>query len=268
VSGAPPSRENWNGQLQGAVPSPVTRRVKFIAPSEKGGSQPFPTVDDQNERWYVKAPNNPQGGRVVVTELIVSAVGRLIGAPVCEVEPIEIPADFAGMTLPSGLALQAGIGSASRAIPDVTQAGGLEHRRRDDNRRRHVGVFALYDWCWGGDGQWLYCASADEKLYSHDHGWYLPPEGADWNEAALLAEVDTSRQLPAPHDELDVGECERVADALEAVTREDLCSILAGVPAQWGIPVIELEAVGYFLERRAPAVGARIRAMGAQLQGS
>jgi hypothetical protein len=264
VSGAPTSREDWSGQLQGATLAPVARRVKFIAPSEGGGSQAFPAVDEQMERWYVKAPNNPQGGRVVVTELIVSAAGQLIGAPVCEVELIEISAEFAGMKLPSGLTLQPGIGSASRAIPDVAQEGTLAHRQRDDNQRRHVGVFALYDWCWGGDGQWLYCASADKKIYSHDHGWYLPPEGANWDEGAMMAEVGTPRPLPAPHDELDPAECERIADALAAVSREDLCSILAGVPQQWGVPVTELEAVGYFLECRAPAVGARIRALGAQ----
>lgn len=233
----------------------------------RGGSQSFPVLDTEDERWYVKAPNNPQGGRVIVTEFIVSAAGRLIGAPVCEVQPMLIPDEFAGMRFPNGLELVPGVGSASRTIPNVVEEGTLGHGTEDDNHRRHAGVVALYDWCWGGDGQWLYCASAENRVYSHDHGWYLPPEGADWTEAALLADVDTPHPFPALPSDLDLEELERLAGALEAVGREDLRRILAEVPLEWGIPSSELEATGYFLERRAPAVAERMRALGSQLQG-
>lgn len=232
----------------------------------RGGSQSFPAIDMQDERWYVKAPNNPQGGRVVATEFIVSAAGRLIGAPVCEVQPMLIPAEFAGMRFPSGLELVPGVGSASREIANVAEEAYLGHGSEDDNRKRHAGVLALYDWCWGGDGQWLYCASDENRLYSHDHGWYLPPGGADWNEAALLAEVDAPHPLSALPADLDLAELDRLADMLEAIGREELRRILAEVPPQWGIPRSELEATGYFLERRAPAVAKRMRALGSQQQ--
>jgi hypothetical protein len=150
-------------------------------------------------------------------------------------------------------------------IPDAVEERAMAHRDEDDNARRAAGVFALHDWCWGGDGQWLYCASDEYKLFSHDHGWYLPPEGPSWTEAELVSSVDSPHELPLDHAGLDVDTLESTAGALESVTREDLQRILGAVPAEWGIPVDDLEAVGFFLERRAPAVAGRIRAIAAKL---
>jgi hypothetical protein len=251
--------------LSGATPRPPLELKALLGRSKGGGSQSFPAITTTDDRCYIKAHNNPQGGRVVCTEYIVSAAGRLIGAPVCEVWPIRITPDFEGMAFPGGLTLCVGIGSASMEIPDAAEERGLSHRDRDDNGRRHVGVFALNDWCWGGDSQWLYCTSDEHRLFSHDHGWYLPPEGPDWSEADLMANVDVARELSLDPSGLDVDEIGRVADALEAVTRDDLRTLLVSVPAEWSVPNDDLEAVGFFLERRAPAVAGRMRAIAAKL---
>jgi hypothetical protein len=262
------AREDWRGQLAGS-PAPVTLELGgLLGVSRGGGSQSFPALDRAGERWNVKAPNNPQGGRVVCTEHLVSAAGRLIGAPVCEVQPIRITEEFVGITFPNGLLLAAGVGSASREVPDVVEERDLAHRDRDDNASRHVGVFALYDWCWGADGQWSVRTSDDNRLFSHDHGWYFPPEGPDWNEGELVNKVDVPRELAKSAAGLDLAEIDRVAYALEAVTREHLRSILLSVPSEWAVPNDDLEAVGFFLERRAPAVAARMRATAAKLTQS
>jgi len=259
----PVTREDWSGELATGNPA-IPLVLKGLAGKSKGGgASSIPVFDEEEEkRWYLKAPNNPQGAaRLVAAEYIVSAAGRLIDAPVCEVRPMTIPDHFEGIIFPSNLTLAKGIGTASQEVPDTVLNGQLLHRDRDDNRCRHVGVFALFDWCWGDDPQWLNCSTEDEKVYSHDHGYYFPPAGNDWTQAELLAQVDQPHPLGHSADDLDLGEIARMGNALDAVTRADLCAILRSVPQEWGIPVDDLEVLGFFLERRAPAVATRMRAL-------
>lgn len=136
-----------------------------------------------------------------------------------------------------------------------------KHRKEDDNARRHASLFALFDWCWGGDAQWLFQISDEHKTYSHDHGWYLPEEGADWSRSALLAHVDEEHFPSWDPADLAQDEIKRVAEALRSVTRSALRDILQGVPASWSVTNAELEAVGFFMERRAPAAAKRLEAL-------
>lgn len=241
-------------------------RVVLGPAAAVSGSQAFPVSSEDGRRWYAKAPNNPQGPRILATEYLVSEVGQLIGAPVCEVKPLAIPEVFAGYQVPNGPILTPGVASASREIQDAREMRPtLEHRDRDDNARRHAGVFALFDWCWGDDQQWLRVETADQMLYSHDHGFYLPPGGQDWTIASLQAGVDVAHPLGLPVEGLDVDELERLADALDAVDAASLRPLLASMPAAWPVSDDELREAGRFLERRAPAVAGRMREIRAKL---
>ena len=142
-----------------------------LQPSAAGGSGTFLAQLSDRRRWWVKPQNNFQGPKVIVTEHIVARAGALIGAPVCEVAIAQIPDEIVGWEFRAGAGLQAGFAHASLAVDDAHEARTLDHRERDDNRRRQAGIFALYDWCWGGDDQWLYSESADRAVFSHDHGW-------------------------------------------------------------------------------------------------
>jgi hypothetical protein len=257
----------WAGSLE---PRPNEGQLAIRAilgpAAPVSGSQAFPVSCEDGSRWYAKAPNNPQGPRVLVTEYLVSEAGQLIGAPVCEVKPLTIPEAFAGYQVLNGPVLTAGVASGSREIRDAREMRPtLEHRDRDDNARRHAGVFALFDWCWGDDQQWLRVETADQMLYSHDHGFYLPPGGQDWTTASLQANVDVEHSLGLPADGLDVDELERLADALDALDAASLRPLLATVPVVWPVSDDELKEVGRFLERRARQVARRMRDMRAKL---
>jgi hypothetical protein len=255
-------RAEWNGLLGGRTDpaSPLVVELP-LAPSPAGGSGTFLAEASDRRRWWVKPQNNLQGERVIVTEYVVASAGRLIGAPVCEVAIVEIPVEIAGWEFRPGAHLQPGLAHASLAVEDAQEARALEYRDRDDNRRRHAGVFALYDWCWGGDDQWLYCETDDRKLYSHDHGWYLPENGPDWSEASLLARVDEPHPAAHPSTDLDPAELAALAARLRGPLRQPLVDLLVTVPASWPVSDADLEALGFFLERRAPAVAARLEAM-------
>ena len=226
--------------------------------AESGTSGAFLGSDSHNKQWWVKPLNNKQGERVVITEAIVGTVGRLIGAPVCQTAIVRIPDSLQGQKLGRGLRLEPGLAHASRKVDAADEYRFLRYRDRDQNRVRHAGVFALYDWCWGGDDQWLYSGAADCELFSHDHGYYLPDVGPSWSEDSLMAHVDQPHPLRASTDGLDRTEIIRLASELRKLDATSLVESLRMIPQQWPVTDEELECVGWFLQRRAKAVANRL----------
>jgi hypothetical protein len=258
----------WRKDVLNRRCGPTDGDIKVVAPlarSEVGGSGTFLAVCSDDARRWVKPPNNPQGGKVIVTELVVARAGSLIGAPVCEVVVVHVPGELAGWEFRPGERLAAGLAPGSRAVEDAIEIATLAHRDRDDNARRHSGVFALYDWCWGADDQWLYQASDDHRLFSHDHGWYLPEPGAEWSVESLNARVDQPHAAQHPHVGLDREELRRLAGRLRNVSHAELVGLLRTVPADWPVSDDELAHLGRFLECRAPAVAQRLELMAAAL---
>jgi hypothetical protein len=156
-----------------------------------------------------------------------------------------------------------GVGTATADLQGtVTEVRSvLSHRDRDDNRVRHAGIYALVDWCFGSDLQWLHRVDADWQLFSHDHGWYLPPSGADWAEDDLTANVMVPAVVADSPADLDPAELQRLADILSQPCRNQLTAILSAVPASMPVTNTELECLGWFLEERAPHVSNRLRAL-------
>jgi hypothetical protein len=264
----PVQRDDWRGSLSPrSDPDEVVVIERALDPSRgEGGSGPFPALDSEGRKWWVKPANNlhdrPQGtdqqGKLIVTEYVVGSLCSLIGAPCCEVAIVRIPEELADFEFTAGRKVEPGLAHGSLAIEDTTEIRSLEHRQEDDNQRRHAGVFALYDWCWGSDDQWLYVHTDEQKLYSHDHGHYLPG-GPNWIESALIQHVDQVHQPGYSPDGLDPDALDEFASRLENVDMQELREILNSVPASYPVEDEELEALGYFLERRAPEVADRLR---------
>ncbi len=258
--------EDWRGLVRGRIDAHDGLVVDMpLAPSPTGGSGTFLAVASDRQRWWVKPLNNLQGPMVTVTEQLVGRAGALIGAPVCDVALVLIPSELVGWEFRHDAKLEAGLAHASLAVDDALEVRQLEYRDRDDNRRRHAGVVALYDWCWGQDDQWLHCESDDRRLYSHDHGMYLP-NGPAWSAASLIANVAEPHLPGYPTSGLDGAALTDYAKRLEEITRDDIVALLSAVPASWPVSDQDLEALGYFLERRAPTVAARLRALYHTLQ--
>ena len=60
---------------------------------------------------------------------------------------------------------------------------------------------------------------------------------------------------------------EQYADRMETVTADEIRGMLATVPRAWPVTQDELEALGWFLQRRARPVGDRLRNVAASLNG-
>jgi hypothetical protein len=73
--------------------------------------------------------------------------------------------------------------------------------------------------------------------------------------------VDEPNELADPSDGLAPEAIRRVSEALERIDRDALVKVVRGVPASWPVTHDDLETLGWFLEHRAPAVAARVRAL-------
>lgn len=257
--------DEWRGLLGDRNRSePLVSVVGILqAQSEsRGGSLPFQVLASDERVYWVKMVGNPQGSRVLSTEQIVSECGRYIEAPVCETTLIEIPEDFDGDELENGTILRAGIAHASLDVENANLGKWHtpQYRDQDDNRKRHAGYFALYDWCWGDDMQWLYDLNEDRKTYSHDHGHFLPG-GPQWSVESLKENVDVSREIDPLATGLDDEELVRIADLLDNLHRDFLLDVLQAVPSVWPIDSRDLEVIGWFLEKRSSGVAGRLRVL-------
>ena len=257
----------WDGLLSGSRTDEADVTLVMPDPNatqknrHSGGSKPLLGRADDGNRYWVKPLNNPQGPKVPVTEQIVGRIGLLIDAPVCEVRTIEIPDAIAqgNWKYAPNQPLEPGIAHASQNVGNANeQRGSLSHYNDDRNSQRFPYFLALYDWCWGGDAQWLYVESDDNQYYSHDHGWYLPPKGATWTKDAIQDKKDEPHVLQCQEQNLESNAVEEVVGALQDVDRNDILATLSTIPTSWNVTDEGLEAVGYFLENRAPQVADRL----------
>lgn len=227
--------------------------------SPAGQSGSFLVLADDGQRYWCKGLNNFQGPRVPITEQIVGRLAGLIGAPACGVALVDLDAVVGWEFRPgSGRVVEPGWAHGSVAVEPVVETRLLDHRTDDDNRRRHCGIYALCDWLAGSDVQWLYGVDQDNAYYSHDHGFYLG--GPTWTPETLDAARNVPHALSTPADNLDRDEISRVADALEAITRQEIEATLSNLPGSWPVTDAELDAVAEFADDRRGPVAARLRA--------
>lgn len=229
---------------------------------ERGGSRPFQALVSDGNVYWVKSLGNPGSDRALIAEQIVAACGKLITAPVCNVALVRIPEELNGYQLISDYSLRAGIAHASLDVPQAIfdKTHGPAHRARNSNQTRHAYLWALYDWCWGDDLQYLYDPTADMTTFSHDHGYYLPG-GPAWSAQTLSDCLDRPHDLGADVDGLDAVALISVADRLESISHDQLRAIIEAVPGSWPVDGRELSALGYFLEKRIQPVAGRLRTL-------
>lgn len=264
------SESEWQGLVAGHRNDECELAVDAITRSrgDNGGSKPFQVRATDGQLYWLKPPDNPQGPRVPVTEQVVARCGALIGAPVCRVELVQIPAELNGHALDRNRKLQSEIAHGSADVSNATfvKQKTPAHRSSNDNAARHAYIYALHDWCWGHDSQWLHDAKRDMTTFSHDHGHFLPGNHK-WTVVRLRQHVDQPRELGADEAGLDPAAILEAAEAIEALTPDDLARVLRTIPASWDqIPDEDLECLGWFLDRRRPGVAQRLRGLAGRIR--
>jgi hypothetical protein len=260
-----PRIRDWEGVVGGRTDD--LDGVGLVSPGtdvSNSWAGPFRGLASDNQEYFIKSLQTcpPGHGSSLAVELIVSKLGQLIDAPTCTTTLIRIPEAFDGFEVSEGVHLKPGWAHGSLVIQRAREIRPeLRLRNRDDNRARHAGAYALYDWCFGDDPQWLHDMSADMQLFSYDHGLYFPSDTGpkSWTREMLLYHSDDPRLLPDSPVDLSKEACESYANALDAVTRDSIANVLQSVPLSWPVSDEDLNALGWFLEHRAPRVATRIR---------
>lgn len=226
-------------------------------------SQAFHVGADDGEEYWIKTLQgvDPQYRPSVAAEQVIARVGALLGIAVVQPYLVAVPT---GMTLPplrDGTRVQPGVAHATRAHASCTEDKNIPQRlTEDDNRRRHVGVWALVDLARGADLQYLYDASAANAIISHDHGLYACGTGG-LDVAIMVATVSTPGQAPPDASGLDQAEVDLMATRLEGLADDSIGDILNLVPTAWPVTNEQLGTLGWFLSQRAPEVAVRLRAL-------
>lgn len=227
---------------------------------QPGSSGAFKVVDDRDRVWWAKSLDNLQSERATLADAIIGSVAPLIEAPVCTAAILEYPQGRSAVEMANGVTLEPGYYHGSLEVGSALDSWEVEHSTRDDNERRWTRMAALWDWCWGGDAQWLYAQTHDYMLYSHDHGHYLPGVDHDWTVDDLRRDVHQPHVLTKAQHILRSNQeyCASVATALRNVTHEQLANALATLPATWRVTDEELDYVGWFLDERREDVAKRL----------
>jgi len=223
---------------------------------------------DDGRSYWVKVPGNEQGNQVLVNEVVVAEVGAILGAPIRERILVTVPpsmtewSEFPARRSPIPL-----LAHASLHVPHAEDSDDLHYTKRDDNGRRQAALAGLWDLCVGEDEQWLYDSSASYSIWSYDHGfWFTTGEG-DWDAEVLQRLLGVANELKdLPHD-VDREELDRVADAIAALTPQQLLGVMSAVPVEWGTSDRDLEAMAWFLFNRRDAVAFRLRQIASASSG-
>ena len=193
--------------------------------------------------------NNPL--RFTVNDMIVGALGSLIGAPVLEpqlvfVAPEKIAND------PELQDFRPGSCYAVSRIGDLSNRMNFEYANEAYNRSR-MGVLA---WLYAlvrvsGDQQLMYLKNAPQTVYSLDHEESFAPSG-QWNEANL----DPNQNVNP--DDWIVNRASLTPDELRAdqqapatITQKNLIEVVARPPDEWSISKSERVVLAKFLWQRA-----------------
>ncbi|MBB6567004.1 hypothetical protein HPO96_31200 [Kribbella sandramycini] len=254
-------REDWRGALDGVRRHEATEVLMAPIRRTESGAAAFLGLAESQRQYWIKPLGNPQGDQILVTEQLVSAAGRLIGAPVRPTALIEIPEELSGWKYGEVHRLSAGIAHGSLNLEFADVIDELLYTSDDDNARRQPALAALWDWCLGEDEQWLYDLRDDHSIWTFDHGLWLGG-GFGWSGDQLAHDVAANWWWTEPVTGMDKAAFGDVADRIEAVTAEQLIEVVAGVPVAWDVPPFELETVAWFLYRRRTPVANRLRAAG------
>lgn len=259
--------EWWRGRvgpLQSCQPALTLRFPLRIALGSHSGA--FLGLADDELRYWIKLPGNPQSTQVLVNDFVASMLARLLEAPAPVTSPILVRADLVnawdGRSRWHGVKPQFVVDVVGHA--SLNGAGAVERTdpvpeftKRDDNRLRQARLAGFWDLCFGCDPQWLYSSSDDQSLWSFDHGYWFGSDENDWDSVSLLRLVHVSNELELASPS-QVSDYMSTAALIRDLRTEALLHIMKRVPEEWGCASTDLEVLAWFIYARIGPVSERL----------
>lgn len=205
------------------------------------------TTDDF---YWCKMSNNPQGVETVVFEVIVSVIGKALGAPIPDAALVELPDSITDYRYRDGTKISTS-GFGSQLVPGVVESDEVQHERKDGNPERLPRLFALSELCMACDFQVMYEDPADHRAYGFDFGYWLDNDEPGWTLDALYKGRDRR------YTESTWAGVQLRADALldtrnsvENLTERDIAVAIASVPDEWAAEMGGLSGLAGEIWRR------------------
>nr|WP_152225496.1 HipA family kinase [Arthrobacter citreus] len=216
---------------------------------------------DGNSYW-VKYLGNAHGIDSLIAERVVEALARKLSAPMRPSMLVEVPPSLLRHPELLSSGIQAGVAHGSLLLGTCQERTVLDSAARDGNAARQPRFIALWELCYGEDGQWLYDRSGEEQVWSFDHGyWITGGEPAPLTPADLEVTVNQKRPWYGSVRGMDPGAFLGVADDLALLSVTDFIDAVASVPVAWGVPDSLLETLAWWLHYRRKHVVTRMRAL-------
>jgi hypothetical protein len=196
--------------------------------------------------YVVKGSQNKKS---IVNEHVVGKLGQLLGAPVPNIEFIDIPPELRNIE-PKLHHIGQGLAHGTLFLPDCTDRTLIDHANQEENKLRFAYLMVLYSWIHAGDHQLIYGKFPPNLVYSVDHGLFFPG-GSQWTPQSLLASQNLIQLDPlftpcgiSPQLLFIAGE------NLNKISDEDIQLVVNGPPEEWGIFENERKALFDYLNTR------------------
>lgn len=196
---------------------------------------------------YVVKDHRPAQG--IVTEYVAAVLGRILAAPVPRPHLVRVPAQLIIADPFLTAHFQPGTWYGAQWIPDCSERMALDHFQVGDNRSRFAALFVLYSWLGAADHQFIYENASPNRVYSVDHGHFLP-NGPAWTILGL------DNAPPATLDpffdpcQLTVAELAAVRRRLARIDDEQILRAVCGPISLWSVGPQERIALANYLIRR------------------
>ncbi len=239
-------RQRWRQQLEIAIAQP--RTIIEARTFKKGWStkaQPVLLKCSDGKDYVVKGQN---AGRQIINEQIVARLGLLLGAPITEVQIVDLAKLI---EVERNLAhLSSGTAHGSLFVPNCFDSRDLLATSDDMNRPRLALLAVLYGWTEASDRQFLFSNTRPRLIYSVDHGHFFP-NSPDWTVEDIL-ETDNVQLDAFLFRECNFTpiEINQSLDALAQIDEEAVVKIVGVPPVEWGITIEERVMMVEYLIRR------------------
>ncbi len=214
--------------------------------------QPVQVTCDDGHDYVIKGWNT---GRSAFNDQVVGRIAHAIGAPVAEVELVDVVPELVAINSKGMKHLPPGTAHGSRFVPGCTGSEWFRHVDLPENRPRFALLAILYGWLVGSDRQFFYTNDPSRSVYSFDHDAFFHG-GPGWTIETLTDAPDATQDLLISGERgsgLTRQELEIASAYLERITPEIIAMAIASPPAEWNI-VSRSEQVAlaqYLWERRA-----------------
>ena len=226
------------------------------------GSVPFLGLATNGNRYWVKYMGNAHGIDSLVAERVVEALAQKMDSPMRPSVLLEVPEPLTNDPRLRGSGVQAGVAHGSLFLDACQEKTVLDSVGRDGNSVRQPRFIALWELCYGEDGQWLYDRANEEQVWSYDHGYWITggePEPLTARDLELTAK--SWKPWDGPVKGMDPEAFLEVADRIDALSVNDFIDVVASVPLAWGVSDDLLEAVAWWLHVRRNHAASRMRVL-------